>query len=576
MKITLEKILEFHDLFPEAKSLDIRSILKKYSKEHLVRSSHVLSNNYGKAYIPDNNNTFFSKVSEKYMNILNARFEALFGSNNYSRVCYCTPKTALELMRFVFDIPINEYQNNGNDEDFEYDLFRVILQINENLTSFKHCQKLDLATLSFFSFYVMNDIVIRDITDTFIKQVQYYSLLSDFIEQNEDCKKAKDLFFEKAGITNMNQYSKTWLALFYLSYKYQEQKLKECPILDLTELKDTDKTLTHSVLDFLSIDINSHIAYDSKEDKSRDNNVDYRFFRARPLIKIAPQKYIIYNLHILTERLYNSLFFDLKDGFDDPFNFYNTNFVERILFQSQIVKCINFKRKYTIFPSYDNIHKSIKMKEKANQPDFYIREGDCLIIFECKAIRLNGELKDNADIDTLLSTMKNKLFLSKENIDKSRKEKKEERVGVTQLVHHMENIYKDEFEWDKEIPENVAYYPVLILEDSRLTAPGISYIINSWYKPLIRQKLPGQMCLPIVVMSLNTLLTYSYAFKIRGFHSIFDEYFKKTTKFLNNGTTWEFNQMGDFDTYIQENYKIRKSEKNKMFKDAIKSLVGRG
>ena len=52
MNITIEKILEFHDLFPEEKEIDISSVLKKYSKKYLVLSSNILSHNYGRAYIP--------------------------------------------------------------------------------------------------------------------------------------------------------------------------------------------------------------------------------------------------------------------------------------------------------------------------------------------------------------------------------------------------------------------------------------------------------------------------------------------------------------------------------------------
>lgn len=154
MNITIEKILEFHDLFPEEKEIDISSVLKKYSKKYLVLSSNVLSHNYGRAYIPDKNNTFFSSHSEKHIEDLTNRFEQLTNISGQKIFCYCTTKTSLELMRIVFSIPINDYKNDGDIEDFEYDLFRVILQINENLTSFKSSNKYDLATLSFLNFFI--------------------------------------------------------------------------------------------------------------------------------------------------------------------------------------------------------------------------------------------------------------------------------------------------------------------------------------------------------------------------------------------------------------------------------------
>lgn len=573
MNITIEKILEFHDLFPEEKEIDISSVLKKYSKKYLVLSSNVLSHNYGRAYIPDKNNTFFSSHSEKHLEDLNNRFEQLTKKSGQKIFCYCTTKTSLELMRIIFSIPINEYKNDGDIEDFEYDLFRVILQINENLMSFNSTNEQNLATFSFLNFFIMNDISGQDARGVFIRQVQYYSILSEFIETYPACGKAKETFYKNAGITKMSDYAKTWLALFTLEFEYQKKQGKGCPILDLNRLQDVDDTLNIAVLDFLSINLNEHILYNNTKIKTRDNNVDYRVFRSCPLIKIDDNKYIIYCFPILVERLYNSLFFDLKDSFKDAFNFYNKDFVEKVLFQPQVLQCLNEKITSKIYPSREMILCGDKIKEEDNQPDFYLRENDNLILFECKAIRINGELKDKSDIDELLSILKNKLYCSKENIDKSRgKKKKAEQVGVTQLVQQMKMIDADTFKWDNNIPDEVAYYPVIVLEDPRFVVPGLSYIINSWYQSLIEQELPEQMCHPIVVMSIDMLMLYSHIFKAEGFHNVFDKYFKQAVCYSANGVTWTFDPLADFNVFMQEKYKLSPQKKEQLFEIYRKTL----
>lgn len=569
MNITIEKILEFHDLFPEEKEIDISSVLKKYSKKYLVLSSNVLSHNYGRAYIPDKNNTFFSSHSEKHLEDLNNRFEQLTKKSGQKIFCYCTTKTSLELMRIIFSIPINEYKNDGDIEDFEYDLFRVILQINENLMSFNSTNEQNLATFSFLNFFIMNDISGQDARGVFIRQVQYYSILSEFIETYPACGKAKETFYKSAGITKMSDYAKTWLALFTLEFEYQKKQGKGCPILDLNRLQDVDDTLNIAVLDFLSINLNEHILYNNTKIKTRDNNVDYRVFRSCPLIKIDDNKYIIYCFPILVERLYNSLFFDLKDSFKDAFNFYNKDFVEKVLFQPQVLQCLNEKITSKIYPSREMILCGDKIKEEDNQPDFYLRENDNLILFECKAIRINGELKDKSDIDELLSILKNKLYCSKENIDKSRgKKKKAEQVGVTQLVQQMKMIDADTFKWDNNIPDEVAYYPVIVLEDPRFVVPGLSYIINSWYQSLIEQELPEQMCHPIVVMSIDMLMLYSHIFKAEGFHNVFDKYFKQAVCYSANGVTWTFDPLADFNVFMPENL----SQRSKKWQNSANEL----
>ena len=60
-------------------------------------------------------------------------------------------------MRVAFSIPIQEYRNDGKIEDFEYDIFRSVLMLNERLMYFSHTDQLDLATLLFSCNYVQND-----------------------------------------------------------------------------------------------------------------------------------------------------------------------------------------------------------------------------------------------------------------------------------------------------------------------------------------------------------------------------------------------------------------------------------
>lgn len=142
-------------------------------------------------------------------------------------------------------------------------------------------------------------------------------------------------------------------------------------------------------------------------------------------------------------------------------------------------------------------------------------------------------------------------------------------MGVKQLVNQMKLIDIDDFEFDKNIPDEVAYYPVLVLEDTHLVIPGISSIINSWYKDLIDKELPDQMCHPIVVMSINTLIRYQQIFSRFGFHKIFDYYYRKAVKYDKDGIHWSFDPLADFDIFIKENFRISDSQNHKLFKEFL-------
>ena len=573
MKYTILKILEFHDLFPKESDLDVRKLLTKYSRQYIVRCCHVLCNNFSNAaFIPDYYNTFFSDVSKSHLPDLNNRISKYLNTTGQDKVCYCTVKTALELMRMAFSIPIQEYKNDGQKEDFEYDLFRSVLMLNERLMAFSHANQLDCATLLFSCYYMQNDIINQNKNATFVQQVIHYKRLAEFLTNHPKCTYAHKLFLQKMGINSMDEYSQTWLSLVALSMKYQKSGVKACPLFDYYKLKDEDHLISKTVLDKFSIDITETIAYNAEDAESRDDNVDYRTFRSHPLVRVNDGQYLIYSLHLLLERLYSSLFFDIKEGFKNAFGFYNKEFVERRLFQPAVLNALS---KYTSFflPSKHDVEAIDVPTEKDGQPDFYVRENYNIILFECKAIRIKGEVKDKSDITELLYLLKQKLYQSTMNTDKTRKDKKKlEDLGVKQLVNQMKLIDEDLFEFDDKIPDEVAYYPVLVLEDTHLVIPGISSIINSWYSELIYKELPNQMCHPIVVMSINTLIRYKQAFARFGFHNIFDNYFSKVAKYDKDGIHWSFNPLADFDTFMTEHYRITKSESNKMFNESMSAF----
>lgn len=101
-----------------------------------------------------------------------------------------------------------------------------------------------------------------------------------------------------------------------------------------------------SVLDNISIGIDEYVAYDSNDNKDRNNNVDYRMFRSRPLIKGKDGYYNPVNYQMICELMYNSLFFVLSELYGKDFNsFYNKRFVEEYLFHRTMLKiCKNSKK----------------------------------------------------------------------------------------------------------------------------------------------------------------------------------------------------------------------------------------
>lgn len=564
MNISIKKILEFRDLFPNEKNFNLKEVLCKYNRDKIVRIVNCLGINYGNAYMPDPANPFFSDISQKKVEELNPLFNNYLRKHNAQEVMFCTQRTILELMRNTFSIPVEDFKDNGKDEDMEYDLFKVILYINQQLMNFSSSKDIeDISILTFLLNYVLNDVINTDWKQTCQTQIYYVNVLADFLEMDPRGIKLKEFFLADVGISHFSQYIQTLLALITLYIGEQEKNRRGCPVLDLNIIRDESGFIHKSVCDYLSININSEIPYNNEEERRRENNTDYRVFRSHPLIQISDSKYYIYSLPLLCERLYNSLFFDLKKGWEngDYFQFYNKEVIEHILFQKTMLQCIGKKSTY-FYPSKEEILSLEPGREIPNQPDFYIREKDALIIFECKGIKINGDLKDKADVDELIQIIKNKLYCSSYNIDPNReKKKKKQLVGITQLVNQMNLIEDDEFTWDSQIPDDVVYYPVIVLEDPKLSQIGVTGILNNWYQPLVKETLAEAECYPIIIMSIDTLFLYSETFEKLGFRTIFDKFLRGNVQKGTSGVDWKFNPLADFNSFIQDNYNISSTKK---------------
>lgn len=565
MKISIEKILEFRDLFPGEKDFDIEGVLCKYSRDTIVRLVNCLGMNFGNAYLPNPDNPFFSAISQKRVDELNPLFVRFLERNKIEKVVFCTHRSMLELMRISFSIPIQNFQNNGLDEDFEYDFFRCLLYINQKLMSFKTSEDIkDLSTLMFLTSFVLNDVSGTDWKECLQTQIYYVNRLADFLDTHPEAVNLKNKFINKLGISNFNEYIQTVLALVVLYVDEHNKNRKGCPALDLGSFSDEAGFIHRQILEHIAIDINDVLHYDNEDSQNRDNNTDYRVFRSHPLVKISDNEYIFYSLPLLCERLYNSLFFDLK-GFwthGDYFQFYNKKVVEHHIFQYTILDCLGTKSS-CFYPSKDEILSIEESPETPNQPDFYIREKDAIILFECKSVKLNGSLKDKADVDDLMKVLKNKLYLSVDNINPERKKKgKTNLVGVTQLVNQINLIEDDDFPWDIQIPDDVTYYPVIVLDDPKLSQIGLTGIINGWYQPLVKKELEDTMCHPIIVMSIDILFLYSETFKRFGFRTIFDLFFKEYARYQTDGVGWQIVPFADFNSFMREKYAISPSKKN--------------
>lgn len=561
--IELRRIVEYKQFFADEQSIDIDTVLRQYDRAVLIRMAIVLSCHYGNMSFPDKSRTLFSSESQKYIDELNERFKSFYRKNGIpqgSQVEVSTFRTALELWRHIFSIKAEEYEGIIKAEDEEYSLFKVLLALNEQIVEFTHSGKdYRLDELLFLNQFVTNDTNNFDFQQAIQPQLYYVFHLAQLCEQNDVMRKASEVLFERWGITSWKQYVATLMYLANQTEDYRKSQQGGVPIIQLHKLKLNDETglFSETLVDALSIDEDEYIPYEDSENRSIQN-IDYRIFRSKPFVRFKNKcDYAVINNQLLCERIFNSLYFDflpLINGGKTSVGFfdYNKELIEKNLFRTTVFNCIP-SNQFT-FPPRDNA----LGKETNNEPDFYSRRGSDLLIFECKAIKMNGVIRDDGDYQRLLNELHEKIVLKTRNLDPSRKQHKgvPEPIGIGQLLHHIEAIDRDEFQWDASIPDEVTYYPVIVFEDVRILQPGLLSILNKWFnEELAKKKELSHIacgCQPVMAVSINTLYLYDNLLKRRGITRVVDEFVRSHSDVDKDGNT-VLHADANFDAYLRIN-----------------------
>lgn len=561
----IRRVLEYSDFFKGEKPIDIAATLKLFNRNELVKLATSLSIHYGNMCVPNYKYTLFSESSKKHISHINDLFQSYYNRKRISpneKIQIVTFRTGLELWRQIFAIHAEEFKDNIDECDIEYTLFKVILALNEKIVSFNQRKKaFSLDELLFLNGFLTNDINNYSLETVLQPQIYYFRLLVNYIPSNDRLSKATKILFSNWGINNWQQYFATIVSLAYETDKYYQNKTKGLPIISIDKMRPRNETdfLSPSLVDYLSINEDDYIPFSDENSQSKPEwNIDYRRFRSRPLVKMKDGSgYLVINNQILCERLFNSLYFDFlplingKNGNCGFFD-YNKDFIEKRLLRQTLLNCL--PKNCVSYPT----HNSQNMAEKNNEPDFYVRTKYAeLIIIECKAIKMNGECRDDGDYIRLLDELHEKIVLKTRNLDKTRKFScgQPKPIGVGQLINHIDSIESDSFEWDKNIPDNVSYYPILVFEDVRLLQPGLLSIVNRWFYEEIAKKtemrLTDMDCKPIMPVSINTLYLYDNLIRKKGIPYIIDNFLANNAIFDKTTGKYKINELADFDGYLR-------------------------
>jgi hypothetical protein len=227
---------------------------------------------------------------------------------------------------------------------------------------------------------------------------------------------------------------------------------------------------------------------------------DFVSLRAQPVLKIDDSKYRIVFDQFFMELLHQGMYFrfsklnseNKSESISNFRSFYCLEFSEKHLFYS-VLKSI-----------YGNRYKQFSGKQLDDQgvigaPDYYIRNGNKIFLFESKDVMINANIKTSKDPDQILKALKEK-FLTSRNKPKA----------VVQLVNCIESIYSQVWDFDKTIFQRTSIYPIVIVHHRLFSAPAINHLLSEWFEEeLDKRGLPANIrnrIKPITLILIDDLI----------------------------------------------------------------------
>lgn len=525
--------LEYRNLFDEP-ALSIDEYLEGVDKKFILQAMILLSNGWGE--YQDDIYTFLIKffstpnqilAQQLYSRIFKMGEEIYFKTKVIPKYTIINVQSSLAFFYYVFqkeDTP-NLLPSKLSNAEAEIRIFKAYLLFNEQLNyddvtinstselSDKVFKGSSMFFTNSFSYFEYTNFDINKISITqAIKAVKLFSFMEEF---NGNTKSLLAQLLKEFNCVNWQEYVQR---LFPLMMVVSKMEKGEYPTIQVTN--DENYEAMCIFLDKLSLV------------KNEEPNTDFIHLRSNPLYKEEEGSYrIIYHLFAL-EKIFKGLAFAFNEinnrtkTIKNWLSFYKEEFSEKYLFCS-ILDFIYSKRSYIKFSEQQGKGELLKLKYSTNivetmgVPDYYIRNGKKILLFESKDILIDKGIKQSSDYSQYEKEFTKKL----------------RNKGISQLINSIEKILKKELYFDTNYKvDNVEIYPILVLHHHQFNTMGLNAILNEWFLEDIALRLKDYNISKVrnlVLIDIDTLLYHEDLFQNKwlDLYDLINEYHNKHTVF---------------------------------------------
>ncbi len=492
----IAQIIEFNELFEDPPQ-SVEFYLSGINKDTLLRRACYFSQSNQCEELYKTTNIlwpFFSREDQTILLDVEKKLKPLLANRNKYFIII-NARTSLKLFEHAFKLDCKNISTKSESE-INLSLFKAYLLLNEQYKALDSNQENTTTEEIILFSELRNGLYKQDFASL------YYLHISQLIKAS--------ILFEYCEL-NIPTHIKEFLS-YYGIVSWKEYI---CSIHQIVKgvIDNRDKNTIH---DSIIIEITDKKYYFKKQFLEKlciksieTGNEDFTIMKNNPIVKASDTEYLIISTQFLIEKIFKSIYFTLRTINDRlvgeetyiPKGTFRANygydFTEKTLLDTILNK--SFSKRY----------KRLSYKELTDDgdPDYYIRNGNKIFLFECKDNLMKKEIIDNGKKDEFINELRH-IFIEKNNRGKNKPS------AIKQLCKNIERITTNQFKKDEVKSKNLIIYPLIVVNHDIYSLSGMNAVINKWFEDELNSKsLTSHNIKDIILVDMNTLVLCIDLFK---------------------------------------------------------------
>ncbi|GGI56892.1 hypothetical protein [Winogradskyella haliclonae] len=535
MSLTSKLTIPFNAIFPDEEPLEIEGYFEGITRDTLLKIGSFFlgfrANGSDYSHPFDFIRMFFSEENREFARLVRENLIEYVSEERYSVEDYSFSYVVSSLAFFekAFDLA-EDIETTLTNTEIEISVFKAFLLLNQikNTDSgviasestadcvMERKPAAILLSLQLNNFDFTNYQIDKLISTQLIRSISFF----EFLESKDSCTPLLNSFYAYYDVGDYKEYLKRLLPLSISIVKRNKEGHTDIEL-------DNDEHLESNVtfLDKISVDES-----DILED------VDFKKLRANPIYKLSENKYRIISPQFVLETIFNGLYWKFKpinDGL--PVGDRINNFLD--------FKTFEFSEKYVLHKLLREIFGRRFFQRNGTEldalcdgaPDYYVRNGKRMFLFESKDIMLNANVKQSSDFNQIERELKKKLYIKDDGTPKA----------VVQLIKTIRKALDKTLEYDTGYnPKRVIIFPVLVLHNRMFNVGGFNKLLNFWFQDELQglrdEGFDTQNVMPLVTVDIDTLIFNKNVFVDRKlkFEDIHTEYSNEFINFSVEGRAY--------------------------------------